>query len=76
MDDKYYYRIKSLALELQYLAQEVKDHPKGLQGLVASEKKREEIRGLLAVSHASVEAIQSTLGTIFVPEFRNNDDVR
>jgi hypothetical protein len=71
IDDKYYYRFKSVALELDYLAKEVKEAPNGVPTLVQSETKRDEIRVLLAKSRAAIEAIQSKMGEKFTPEFRD-----
>ena len=71
IDDKYYYRFKNIALELEYLAKEVRDAEQGVPSLVKNETKRDEIRVLLAKSRASIETIQSKMGERFTPEFRD-----
>lgn len=76
LDDKYYYRLKNVALELTYMASEVKSSTSTNRSKVFNnDKKREEVRSLLAASRSSIEVLQKLLGENYTSEFRDiNDD--
>lgn len=69
LDDKYYYKFKTIQSELQWLASTVKDAPNGFSSLIASETKRKNVRKMLAQVQADVKSIQDKMGSEFTPEF-------
>lgn len=68
LDDKYYYKIKSIQAEAAYIAKHVKEHQDGMVGLIKNEGKRANVRKILASIQADLKAIQDTMGSTFIQE--------
>ena len=74
MDDKYYYKIRTVHSELYYFAKEVKEVKGGLSSLVRDEKKRAAILKLLGEMQASIKSVQDRTSPEFIPEFPLDKD--
>lgn len=73
MDDKFYYKVKSLHAEAQYLAHSVNITTGGLVGLIANDKKREEVLRLLGEVQRDIKSIQDKTTPVFRPEFPSDE---
>lgn len=69
MDDKYYYKLRSISADLEYLK---KMSDENEYGLIETEDKRKICRLLLANIQVYTKAIQNKMGTTFIPEFPND----
>jgi hypothetical protein len=69
LDDKYFYKLQSVKLELDYLRRLSDDSE---HGLIHSDAKRKECRILLANIFNNTKAIQAKMGTDFIPEFKDD----
>ena len=74
MDDKFYYKVRSLHAEASYLAHSVDITRGGLAGLIANDKKREEVLRLLGEVQRDIKSIQDKTTPVFRPEFPFSED--
>ena len=68
MDDKYYYKLRSIQSDLEYLK---KMSDESECGLIQSEDKRKICRLLLADILNNTKSIQDKMGKEFISEFQN-----
>lgn len=69
MDDKYYYKFRSIAYEIDYIVKSVKETPGGLTDLIQNENKRANVKKILAQVQTDIKSIQDTFSPEFNPEF-------
>ena len=70
MDDKYFYKLKSVQAELEYLSKISQESP---SGLIQTDAKRKICRTLLASILINTTKIQAKMGTDFIPEFEDDE---
>jgi hypothetical protein len=68
MDDKYYYKIRQVQAEMQYLGAMLDESE---DGLIKDENKRKMCYILLADILRNTAKIQTQMGTEFIPEFKD-----
>ena len=66
MDDKVYYKLRQVQLELEYLSKLSEESD---NGLIESEDKKRVCRIMLADILRYTSKIQTKMGTEFIPEF-------
>jgi len=71
MDDKIYYKLKGIAGDLEYLAKVARTE--GGHTVSGTDKRKEEVRRMLANITRHVESIQATLGDPIKNEFANGE---
>lgn len=66
MEDNYYYRMKSIAADIDWLRKTIVDE--GFENLLNSETKRKSFRNLVIETSRNIEIIRSKVGEEFHPE--------
>ena len=76
-DDKYYYRIRAIQSDIEWMARtEVEARKEGRSELAGSPGRADALRKLLASVSRDVAAIQESLGKGFTPEFQDLDKIQ
>jgi len=69
MDDKFYYKVRSIHAEVEYLTHTVNTTKGGLPAVIQNDKKRAAVLELLAKVQRDIKSIQDQTDPIFRPEF-------